>query len=89
MHVAAAVPALIVLELGQLAILVGIVHVGDPPREAERVQLRRPRRRHPRAGLAAVEPPLALPLVLDPATQQRVFGPRLRNPPVLISTIDR
>jgi hypothetical protein len=49
------------------------------PAEAERLQPRRPLRRQPLAGLAAVELPLERPLTADSVGQRRVLGPAPRH----------
>ena len=59
------------------------------PGEAERLQLRRPRRRHPRAGVAAVQFLLARPLVMDPPAQPRVLGPAPRHVAVAVLLLVR
>jgi hypothetical protein len=81
-YIAFAVPPLIGRELGQLGLLARVapdcptfaVMLADRRGkqllgEAERLHLRRSRRRHPRVGLAAVQLLLARPLMVDPATQ--------------------
>ena len=54
------------------------------PNKAQRLQLRRPLRRHPLARLAAVQLLLERPLVLDPVAEPRVLGPALRHVAVAV-----
>ena len=59
------------------------------PDEAERRQPRRPRHRHPIAGLAAVELPLAHPLRVDPVAELQVLCPVLRHLAVAVRRLVR
>jgi hypothetical protein len=54
------------------------------PGEAERVQLRRPRRRHPPARLAEVQLLLVRPLLVDLAAEPWVLGLALRHVAVAV-----
>ena len=85
-HVAVAVRLLVRRQPGELRLPGCILSFTD---KVQRLQPRRPRRRDPRAGVAAVQLLLAHPLVVDPPAQRRVLGPALRHVAVAVRLLVR